>query len=338
MTKKEATVHKYSEVTPLISVVLPLYNGEKYISSAIESILSQSFNEFELIVLDDGSTDDSLAIVERHAKKDKRIKVISRKNKGLPATLNEAISVARGWLIARMDQDDLSMSNRLECQYEFMCQHPEVVALGSSATFIDKNGSSICNYIPPSDDAALRDSFPNSPFVHPSVVFRKDAFFEAGKYPEHMKLGGEDVVLFGRLAKLGELRNLSDPLINYRLVPGSMSRKPPKFRHMLTNILIEEIEGRSDTAVKLMELYMTDKKITKSQALFDYNFELAKLCTWSGSAREKKMLYLKECRSFRKMSVKVFFMYFLSNLPAAFVKPVFYALKRRRYESCNASA
>ena len=317
---------------PAISVVLPVYNGEKYLAEAIESVLQQTFTNFELIIIDDGSVDGSLEIIRKFEKADGRVRIVARKNRGLAITLNESIDISRSNLIARMDQDDVCLPNRLARQYEFMQQHPETVALGSAAKFIDSEGLSVCSYLPPTDDAILSQMFPGSPFVHPSVMLRKDAFYKAKKYPEKMRLGGEDVVLFGRIAKFGTLRNLSTALIKYRLVPGSMSRKPPEFRNMLTEILTDEIAGKPVVDERLLALEYEAKKIDKSRAVFDYHFEVAKLCVWSGSDREKYMKHLMKCLSFRTSIMKVSFLGLLGIMPKSWIKKIYFLLKGRRYE------
>jgi|GEM_PF-45512 len=319
---------------PIISVVLPVYNGEKYLKEAIDSVLAQTFADFELIMLDDGSKDDSLLIMKEYELRDSRVRVITRENRGLPATLNDLIGHAKGKLIARMDADDICLPNRLSSQYEFMQHHPEVVALGSAAHFIEETGEMICTYIPPADDSVLREIFPGSPFIHPSVMLVKKAFVKSGKYPEKMKWGGEDVVLFGRIAKYGLLHNLSEPLICYRLVPGSMSRKPPEFRNLLTNIISDEISGEAVTHEHLQKLQDAARKIDKSKAEFDYHFEVAKLGVWSGASRNMITLHLNWCITKRVSLAKVIFMYFLAFMPHCWVKNVYFQLKGRRYGKC----
>ena len=316
---------------PLISVVLPVYNGEKYLAEAIESILVQTFADFELIMIDDGSTDHSLEMLREYEKRDPRVRVVARGNQGLSATLNESMDMARGDRIARMDQDDVCNQNRLSSQYEFMQCHSDVVALGSAANIIDAEGNRICTYLPPVEDASLRSMFPASPFIHPSVIFRKDAFYRAGKYPEKMKWGGEDVILFGRIAKFGLLHNLSEPLIKYRLVPGSMSRKPPEFRNMLTGIIADEIAGKPVADEQLQWLQKEAGEIDKSQALFDYHFEVAKLYTWSGGDREKIKEHLRKCLAYPKSLIKVSFIYLLSLMPRRWISEFYFRFKGRRY-------
>ncbi|MDZ4202896.1 MAG: glycosyltransferase [Gallionella sp.] len=317
---------------PRVSVVLPVYNGEKYLAEAIESVLTQTFVDFELIVVDDGSIDDSPNILLKYQDIDPRVRVVVRENKGLPATLNDSIDMARGEWIVRMDQDDICSPERLACQYEYMQQHPDVVVLGSAANFMDAEGHVLCTYLPPVDDDALRRIFPSSPFIHPSVIFRKDNYCRAGKYPEKMKWGGEDVVFFGRLAGFGKLHNLRKALVNYRLVPGSMSRKPPVFRKMLIDIVASEIAGKPATDQQLLLLQQESTKIDKSQALFDYHFEMAKLCIWSGRSRENAMRYLAKCLVFRPVLVKVIFMGLLALMPHNWTRAVFFRLKGRHYE------
>lgn len=335
MSKNSSTGLGLEKDIPLVSVVLPVYNGGDFLADAIESILGQTFQEFELVAVDDGSTDESSLILKKYAERDSRVRVISRGNKGLPVTLNEAVDAARGEFIARMDQDDVSLPDRLGRQYDFMRDHPDVVVLGGAARFMDATGVPICTYHPPSDDLVLRNFFPNSPFIHPSVMFRKKDFIRAGKYPEMMKWGGEDIIIFGRFAKLGLLHNLDEPLVNYRLVPGSMSRKPPGFREILTKILECEIAGHPATTDQLSALQAEASRIDKSMALFDYYFELAKLCVWSGGEKRKTLRYLFECMKLHKFRAKVFFIFFLACMPATIVARLFYRIKGRRYKALN---
>ena len=316
---------------PLISVVLPVYNGEKYLTEAIDSILGQTFEDFELIIIDDGSTDGSLEIMHLYESVDSRLKLITRKNRGLPASLNEAINIAKGSLIARMDADDICYPNRLAVQTKFMQQHPEVILLGSAANFIDVDGISICTFTLSSKDSELRKVFPNSPFIHPSVMFIKDIFLKAGEYTERMKLGGEDVTLFERMSRLGKLHNLAEPLIKYRLVPGSMSRKPPAFRTMLTNIIIDEIAGKTLPDQRFEDLQLEAKKIDKSKAIFDYHFEVAKLFIWSGGNRAKSTYHLNKCLATKTSLNKVLLTYLLLLFPKKLIKSTYFRLKNRQY-------
>ncbi len=319
------------EACPLISVVMPVYNGEKYLVEAVDSILNQTFTDFELIMIDDGSTDGSLSILQQYGQLDLRVRIISRENKGLPTTLNELVDIARGKWIARMDQDDICMPNRLVSQIEFMHLNPTTAVLGSSANFMEKDGGVICTYVVPTNDAELRIVFPESPFIHPSIMFSKEIFYKAGKYNEKMKWGGEDVTFFKRMSRLGKLQNLSEPLINYRLVPGSMSRKPSAFRNILTRIIEDDMAGNTVSDERFEALQQEAKKSDKSKALFDYHFEVAKLYAWSGGSRARARVHLNKCFESHYLLLRVALMNALLFLPKSWVKLAYFKMKKRRF-------
>ena len=128
---------------PRISVVMPVFNGGSYLAAAVESILKQSFNDFELIVIDDGSTDKTACVLAGFARSDGRIRVIGQANTGVVASLNRALDLARGEYVARMDADDVSLPSRFELQVAFLDTHPEVAVVGSAITLIDEEGSAI---------------------------------------------------------------------------------------------------------------------------------------------------------------------------------------------------
>ena len=159
-------------MTPEITVLMPVFNGEKFIRESIASILNQTFPDFEFLIINDGSTDHSLAIIEEYARCDARIRIISRENKGLAATLNEGIDLARGDYIARMDCDDISYPRRLERQLQYMRAHPDCVLCGSLAYGMAENGEKLgivsLHVVPPW--AIWSTCIFDSPFVHPSVV------------------------------------------------------------------------------------------------------------------------------------------------------------------------
>jgi len=160
-------------IIPKISVVMAVYNGEKYLREAIDSILNQTFNDFEFIIINDGSTDDSAEIIKSY--NDPRIILIQQENKGLAAALNEGIKIAKGKFIARMDADDISLKTRLEKQIQFMEAHPEYVAIGSWSNHISADGDYLYTCKMPLESSALKDELPDKcPFIHTSVLMRTD--------------------------------------------------------------------------------------------------------------------------------------------------------------------
>lgn len=319
--------------SPKISVVMSLYNSAKYLREAIDSILTQTFTDFEFIIIDDGSKDEGADIVRSYT--DSRIRFIQQENQGLPAALNVGIQVARSELIARMDPDDICMPTRLEKQFGFMLEYSDVVALGSAAHIMDVDGGDVCILTLKCDDSNLRKCFPGSPFIHPSVMFRKKAGEKVGGYPEDMRLGGEDVVLFAKLSKLGLLSNIEDPLIYYRLVPNSLSRKPASFQTMLTKIIAMKMDNQFVSEAEFNKLRDEAIKIVKSEAMIHYHYEITKLLVWSGSGSNEVKKYFDKTLALRSFSLRGWLLYGMSFLPKKWISNVYGYVKGRKYSSIS---
>jgi glycosyltransferase involved in cell wall biosynthesis len=198
---------------PKISVIMSVYNGGKYLREAIESILNQTFTDFEFIIVNDGSTDNSLEIILSYT--DERIRIINNeKNIGLTKSLNKALKVARGEYIARQDADDVSLPNRFEEQIKYLKKHPEVVLLGTIAYLIDKNGKIIGKKVALAKPS-LKDLFKVNQFNHGSVMFKKEIVNQLGGYNELIRYS-QDYELWLRIAKLYDVRNLTQLLYKLR--------------------------------------------------------------------------------------------------------------------------
>jgi glycosyltransferase involved in cell wall biosynthesis len=213
--------------TPLISVVMPVYNGERFLTEAIDSILNQTCRDFEFIIIDDGSTDNTSVILEQHSKKDKRITWHREdKNEGIVAALNTGLDLACGKYIARMDQDDISLPERLDKQVGYLEEHPEIGLLGGQICFLDQNGYRIPTIVSyPSDDLSIRwTALFYNPFAHPAIIFRRELVTEhALSYdPEFQKV--EDYYLWSQMLRYTSAANLDDVLLLYRMHPESMSQ------------------------------------------------------------------------------------------------------------------
>ena len=207
-------ISMHSQESPLISVVMPVYNGAKYLVDSINSVLSQSFVNFEFIIIDDGSTDHSFQILQSYQQLDKRINLISRENRGLVSTLNEAISVARGIWIARMDQDDIALAHRLERQLEWI----QMTGADISGSWVQRFGSSDSRIVklPQTDEAIKTEMLFTSPFAHPSVMMRTKLISQL-KYDQALELA-EDYDLWVRAAKVGwKMTNVPEVLLMYRV-------------------------------------------------------------------------------------------------------------------------
>jgi len=204
---------------PLISVILSVYNAEQYLEEAIQSILNQTYKNFEFIIIDDGSKDNSLGIIREYRKRDKRIVVITRENKGLIESLNEGIKAANGKYIARMDADDIAMPNRFEEQIKYMESHEEVVVCGS---FIETFGSKKMIRKYPISNADIRAYFVfKSPFAHPATMIRTKILTRK-MYDNHYT-HAEDYKLWMDLMSEGEMYNIPKVLLKYRVTPEQIT-------------------------------------------------------------------------------------------------------------------
>src|SRR5262245_56176631 len=211
---------------PAVSVLLPVFNAEGYVREAIESVLSQSFSDFEVLALDDGSTDRSLSILHQCQAKDARVRVHSRESRGLVATLNELVALAQGKYLARMDSDDLCMPLRLEQQVRFLDSSSEHVAVGGWVERMNEDGLPIGILKPPSthdeiDQAQLRGF---TSIWHPTALVRKNAVMRIGGYRGEYT-HAEDLDLWLRLAELGKLASVPEVVRKYRLHSGSVSEQ-----------------------------------------------------------------------------------------------------------------
>lgn len=209
---------------PLVSVLLPVFNGERYLREAIDSILGQSYRNFELIIINDGSRDGTGSIIEQYG--DPRIRYYKQANMGLAATLNLGIGFARGRYVARQDQDDVSRPTRLEQQVRFLDDHPEFGMVGTRAEIWVEGESSTVSFKHPCDDEALRFNLLfNNPFVHSSMMIRTEVFSEVGTYcTDKSRQPPEDYELWSRVARRFKVGNLPEVLHVYRETGSSMSR------------------------------------------------------------------------------------------------------------------
>ncbi len=213
--------------TPAISVAMSVYNGEQFLALAIESILAQSFADFEFLILNDGSSDGSATIIDDYAGRDPRIRVIHRENRGLIASLNELIEEARAPLIARMDCDDISLPERFERQLAFLRANPDHGVVGTWTFDIDENGAPY--QIEGADHATsyedvLKMLGTRSPFCHPSVIMEKALVQRVGGYHAAFR-HCEDYDLWLRLAYETRLCSLPERLIRYRHTEGQVSSR-----------------------------------------------------------------------------------------------------------------
>ncbi|MBI1286915.1 MAG: glycosyltransferase [Flavobacteriales bacterium] len=207
---------------PLVTVLIPMYNAEDFVEQSVRSILEQTYTNFELLIIDDGSTDRSVPVVESFS--DQRIKLVrNEKNLKLIATLNKGLSLAKGKYIVRLDADDIAIKERIETQVSFMEEHPEV---GLCGTWYEAFGdvSSVVRY--PTDHQSLKYmSLYQCPIIHPSTIFRTSVIKEHGLKYDLDYPHAEDYKLWGQFAMVSQLANVPEVLLRYRLHDSNISKQ-----------------------------------------------------------------------------------------------------------------
>jgi len=229
------SAESFMEKKPTITVLLSVYNAENYVGIAIESILKQSFTDFELIAVDDCSTDKSWDIVQQYMKLDSR--VIAKRNEvnlGGCKTLNVGLKLAKGKYIARLDNDDWSYPNRLEKQFDFLEAHPDVGIVGGVMEIMNQHGEVTGKRKYNISDQEIRNKiFRYSPFSHPLVMIRKSILDKVGSY-DPAYAPADDYELYFRIGNESQFANLPDVIMRYRVIPSSITFMQTKKMELAT--------------------------------------------------------------------------------------------------------
>jgi len=231
---------------PQISVIMSVYNGSRYLNESIASILSQTFTDWEFIIINDGSTDNSESIVQGWQNRDERIKLISRGHKGLTISLNEGLSYAQGEYIARMDADDIALPDRFAKQVAFLDENPDHVAVGCRMLVIDPEGMPIftCSRLTTHEEIDAAYMAGQAGIIgHPAVMIRRRVIESIGGYREQFTYA-QDRDLFLRLAEVGKLANLPDTLMQFRLNAKSMGHTQRSEQKRCANLATIEAHQR----------------------------------------------------------------------------------------------
>lgn len=210
---------------PLVSVVMPTYNSSKYIREAIDSIIVQTFSNWELLVMDGHSSDGTVEIVKEYEKIDSRIKLVFDEGQGIGAALNQGCSLAQGEYIARMDADDVAMNNRFEVEYNYLIDHIDVDVVSCTAKYIDEDGIYKGLFFPYTWQYNIRRK--PTCILHPGVMMRKKSFQQAGGYPPIKR--AEDLMLWLKILQFGRIVVLSEPLMSYRIAGDALSNLTTEF-------------------------------------------------------------------------------------------------------------
>ena len=217
---------------PRLSVITGAYNAASVLTfeKSVRSILNQDFSDFEFIICEDGSTDDTYAVLREYAREDERIKLLmNEENSGLAYSLNKCLEVASGEYIARHDLDDVSCKDRFTKQVEFLDTHKEYALVGTGRYLFDQNGVWDEEYMP--KEVKKTDFLFSSPYIHGSVMFRREALLKAGGYRvEKATRRTEDYDLFMRIATFAEGANLEEPLYYFLEDKDAVARRKYRYR------------------------------------------------------------------------------------------------------------
>ena len=215
-----------------VSVIMSVYNADKFLKESIESILNQTYENLEFIIIDDGSTDNSKKIIKEYEKLDKRIVFIqNEKNIGLTKNLNKAIELSSANYIARMDADDVSDITRIEKQIKFLQENKEFSIVGSCAKYINSNGKLEEDFMVPENDKDIKNMiYKVNPLIHPSVMFRKDDIISIGKYNEQLRKVQDYDLWFRAVANGLKVYNIQECLLFLRRDETYNKRKSKQYR------------------------------------------------------------------------------------------------------------
>lgn len=277
----------------VISVVMSVYNAESYLEEAINSILNQNYKDFEFIIINDGSTDNSLEIIEKHKNQDERIVLISRENRGLVSSLNEGIEKAKGKYIARMDADDISLPERFEKQIELM-EKENIDICGGHYLSINNFGEPLSlNLTPRGHQLCTLSLVSKVPFAHPTVMIKKSFLEKHGlKYGQSINQKAEDLDLWIRIHEKGaKFSNVNEIIFKYRIIENSLSK-------------LNDLKIRQETKIMLKNFYINNETFVKkilNKKIKNLNSEEESLFI-----RAYYKIYLKKAR-FSKLSLMRFF-------------------------------
>lgn len=285
-----------------LTVIMPVWNGVQYLPEAVQSILNQSFADFELLILDDGSTDATPRILEEFARRDPRVRVIHLAHEGIVNALNRGVAEAKGEWIARMDCDDIAHPERLAKQRQALIEAPEAVLCHTAIQQIgEPQYMTKLQRFPRSQAMVAARLCYQSPIVHPTVVFSKSAFLRAGGYRTEER-HAEDYGLWGRMILVGKFVGVNEPLLQFRVHGGSISKQKAAVQAGLTTAIAQkhcaEFMGLSEAEAWRAHGAITEasqeKRLSKwlwfvSRCLPKLRWQSAELWAWAISQTGRRL-------------------------------------------------
>jgi len=306
-----------------ISVVMPAYNAGKYIREAVNSVLNQTFSGFELIIINDGSTDNTQEVISSFT--DPRIILINHEvNKGIASALNTGLLHAKSEYIARFDADDLCFPERLAIQFDFLQTHPDYILTGGDAEYISENGEHLFHFkcIGHTNEQISKKINNYCPFIHSAVMYRKDAVLRAGGYSLYAH-NFEDYFLWVRLHRYGKFYNLRQQLIKVRFNPYSSTIdekiRGRRFRKLKREIILRGVITKQEGDILYTIIKSQDVKKIKESAYYSL---CGKKYLVNNHQPKKARASLSKAIRIHPLRLDNYGLYMLSYFPAPFISRV----------------
>jgi len=313
-------------VQPAITILMPAHNAAAFIGEAVASVLGQTFTNFELLIINDGSTDETVAVVQQFS--DERVRLINQPQAGIAAALNNGLQLAKAPLIARFDADDVCSNSRLQVQYDFIQAHPEYAVVGCDVEYVDAHGGFVFTHqMPAHTDADIRKlPLGICPFIHSGVLFVKAVIEQCGGYNERAHTF-EDHFLWNQVLQQGMVCNLPQVLLKVRLNPPSLTIdekwRPARFlalkRAVLRKGTITEAEG-----IELDNLLSQQQNSRLKEGA--YHALLAKKFLWNNYQPKKARFHLQMAMKVKPLSPTLRCLHLLSYLPGKWIQVLYKGL------------
>jgi glycosyltransferase involved in cell wall biosynthesis len=298
-----------------VSVIMSVKNGMPYIGDTVKSILNQTLTDFEFIIVDDGSTDETVSVLKEFD--DPRIKLICQENTGVAKAKNRAIAASQGKYLAIIDADDICMPDRLEKQSRFLDKHQDYVLVGGYVDIIDKDGAYIYTEKKPLDDEAIRlHQDQRNPWSHSAVMFTRSAFDKVGGYYEPVKQYIVDYMLMYQLSLQGKVHQLPEVVVQYRIVPTALSAKanPKEFDEITHRAIRAGTMTESD--LKRMKEIKKKEKATPNFKVSMYHLYLGRSFLFHNYQPKKAKRHLRKCLEFNpRLNIARYYLWMCRFLP-----------------------
>lgn len=315
------------KTTPFFTVLMPVYNAAPFLREAVDSVLAQTFTDFEFLIVNDGSTDATAEILASYT--DPRIRIHHQENKGVIGALNAGLALAQGTYIARFDADDVCYPQRLQQQHDYFRKNPDCVLLGSAADYIDEEGSYLFEWQPEAYDTTGLQKIARTicPLDHPTVAYPRAVALRLGGYPAGA-IHFEDHLFWTAFFGEGEVANLKEPLIKHRFNAQSVTIdekwRGPLFREIKHRSIQNGVVSAEDAGALKALLQTQDLRGYKQAA---YHGMMGKKYLWNCYRPRKARQHLAKAIRLTPTRIEPYLLLALSLLPRRWISGLYHKLK-----------